>query len=80
MRNTVLERIPVPEVDRQHPVAEDTPCYLQMAFPDVFLTGDAAHTKNVHGVSRIHLEITNLPILNGFVNSHGKHRASVLDP
>ncbi|KAH3842455.1 hypothetical protein DPMN_115950 [Dreissena polymorpha] len=41
MQNTVLQRISAPDVDRQNPVAEDTQGYLQMAFPDVFLTGDA---------------------------------------
>ena len=38
---TALHHVPMPGVDREHPLPESAPGYMQMAFPDVFRTGDA---------------------------------------
>ena len=38
---TALHRIPMPPADRENPLPESMPGYMQMGFPGVFLSGDA---------------------------------------
>ncbi|KAF0293570.1 hypothetical protein FJT64_008674 [Amphibalanus amphitrite] len=38
---SALLHIPMPGVDRENPLPESTPGYMQMAFPEVFRSGDA---------------------------------------
>ena len=41
VQQSVLQRVPMPQVDWENPVPENMPDYLASAFPFIFRSGDA---------------------------------------